>query len=327
MSKPEPKDELSFAPAEDRPIAYVERIRDYYAALGYGEPYQWAHYTDVPFTPPRKPLSQCRVALITTAAPYRPDKGDQGPGAPYNAAAKFYSVYSGDVEGDHDLRISHVAIDGKHTTGEDLGSYFPLAQLRRARSEARIGRLAARFHGAPTNRSQRHTLSVDCPDLVRRCMEDDADVAILVPNCPVCHQTMSLAARMLEENGIATVVMGSAKDIVEYVGVPRFLFSDFPLGNSAGRPNDQDSQAFTLELALKLLEAAPAARTTVQSPLRWSEDHAWKADYCNAALLSAAEIARAREDFDSRKRKAKELREAITRHPGESRGAALGTAK
>jgi D-proline reductase (dithiol) PrdB len=301
--------ESGFAPAEDQPIAYLERIRDYYAALGYGEPYRWAHYGEVPFTPLPKPLSQCRVALITTAAPYRPDKGDQGPGAPYNAAAKFYAVYSGDVGKDHDLRISHVAIDRKHTTGEDTGSYFPLAQLRRVAGEGRIGSLAARFHGAPTNRGQRHTLSVDCPEIVRRCKEDDADAAILVPNCPVCHQTMSLAARMLEENGIATVIMGCAKDIVEYVGVARFLFSDFPLGNSAGRPKDEPSQAFTLDLALKLLEAAPAARTTVQSPLKWSDDHLWKADYCNAALLSEAEISQKRKEFDEGKRQAKELRE------------------
>jgi hypothetical protein len=84
----------------------------------------------------------------------------------------------------------------------------------------------------------------------------------------VCHQTVSLAARHLEENGIATIVMGCAKDIVEYCGVPRFLFSDFPLGNAAGRPKDRQSQAFILELALRMLESAPAPRTTVQSPVR-----------------------------------------------------------
>ena len=76
---------------------------------------------------------------------------------------------------------------------------------------------------------------------------------------------------MLEQNGIATVVMGCAKDIVEYVGVPRFLFSDFPLGNAAGRPRDPHRRTFTLDLALDLLESAPAPRTTVQSPLHWSE--------------------------------------------------------
>ena len=187
--------------------------------------------------------------IITTAAPYQPGKGDQGPGAPYNAAAKFYTVYSGDTAKDHDLRISHVAIDRKHTTAEDPATYFPLTALRQSAAAGRIGSVAPRFHGLPTNRSHRVTLEVDCPEIVARCKADGVDAAILVPNCPVCHQSVSLAARMLEENGISTVVMGCAKDIVEYVGVPRFLFSDFPLGNAAGRPKDRASQAFTLDLA------------------------------------------------------------------------------
>ena len=122
---------------------------------------------------------------------------------------------------------------------------------------------------------------------------------------------MSLAARHLEENGIATVVMGCAKDIVEHCGVPRFLFSDFPLGNAAGRPKDPDSQAVTLELALRVLEAAPTPRTTVQSPLRWSEDPAWKLDYSNIDRLSAEEIQRRRHEFDRQKEIAKTIRQAL----------------
>src|SRR6266853_4575075 len=111
-----------FAPEADRPIAYMQRTRDWYLALGYGNPYVWAHYADAPFRPLRTPLARSRVALITTAAPYQPDKGDQGPGAAYNAAAKFFSVYSGDTSVDHDLRIAHIAIDRKHTSVKDRGS-------------------------------------------------------------------------------------------------------------------------------------------------------------------------------------------------------------
>ena len=126
----------------------------------------------------------------------------------------------------------------------------------------------------------------------------------------MCHQTVSLAARHLEKHSIPTVVMGCAKDIVEYVGVPRFLFSDFPLGNPAGRPNDPESQALTLELALRVLEAAPGPRTTMQSPLRWSADPAWKLDYSNIARLSAEEIARRRAEFDRQKEIARTIRTA-----------------
>src|SRR6266851_3773646 len=275
-----------FAPEADRPIAYMQRTRDWYLALGYGNPYVWAHHT---------------------AAPYQPGKGDQGPGAAYNSAAKFFSVYSGDTSVDHDLRIAHVAIDRKHTSMEDSGTWFPLPALRRAMTEGRVG-LARRFHGAPTHRSQQRTLEVDCPEILARCVEDEADAALLVPNCPVCHQTVSLAARHLEANGIPTVIMGCAKDIVEYCGVPRFLFSDFPLGNPTGRPHDPQSQAFTLDLALRVLEAAPGPRTTVQSPLRWSEDPAWKLDFSNIARLSRKEFARRRAEFDRQKEIAKTVR-------------------
>ena len=301
-------DRYGFAPSHDVPIPYLQRIRSYYQALGYGAPYAWAHYADVPFQPLSAPLSRCRIALVTTAAPYQPGKGDQGPRAPYNAKAKFYAVYSADSAQDHDLRISHVAIDRKHTTAEDSATYFPLAALRGSAAAGRIGAVAARFHGAPTNRSHRATLEIDCPEIVVRCKADAVDAAILVPNCPVCHQTVSLAARMLEENGIATVVMGCAKDIVEHVGVPRLLFSDFPLGNAAGRPNDAESQAFTLDLALSVLERAPGPRTTVQSPLRWSETADWKLDYSNPERASPEELARARREMDEAKAVAKGIR-------------------
>ena len=109
---------------------------------------------------------------------------------------------------------------------------------------------------------------------------------------------MSLVSRHLEANRIPTVIMGAAKDIVEHCGVPRFLFSDFPLGNSAGRPHDAESQAQTLELALRVLETAPGPRTTVQSPQRWTDDAAWKLDYNNLAKLTPEDLEERRKEFD-----------------------------
>lgn len=283
-------DDLSFAGMDDVPVPYMQRTRDWYLGLGFDNPYVWAHYRDVPFAPLDGALTSKRLALITTAAPYQPDKGPQGPGAPYNAAAKFYQVYSGDVERDHDLRISHVAIDRDHTSMADARAWFPLTALRAARG-ALFGDLAPRFHGLPTNRSQRHTIEIDAPEILRRCHEDGAEAALFVPNCPVCHQSVTLVARHLERNGIPTVIMGCAKDIVEYVGAPRFLFSDFPLGNSAGKPDDPVSQADTLALALKVLEHAPGPRTVVQNPQIWADDPAWKLDYSNIARKTPQELA------------------------------------
>jgi D-proline reductase (dithiol) PrdB len=171
---------FGFAPEHDAPIPYMQRIRDYYQTLGYGKPYRWAHYAEVPFAALKKPLAESRVGLITTAAPYQPDKGNQGPGATYNGAAKFYRVYSGETDRDHDLRISHIGYDRTHTTAEDSNSWFPLPALRRLAESGWIGEVAPRFHGAPTDRSHRATLHRDCPELLARVREDQVDAVVLV---------------------------------------------------------------------------------------------------------------------------------------------------
>ncbi|MFT5510493.1 MAG: D-proline reductase (dithiol) PrdB [Hyphomicrobiaceae bacterium] len=290
-------DELGFTVGHDVPVPYMYRTRTYYQALGYERPYRWAQYVDVPFTPLKKPLSESRVALISTAAPFQPDKGDQGPWSSYNSAAKFYRIYSLPVEPLPDLRISHVGIDRLHTSQEDNRSWLPVAQLQRLQTEGRIGKLNARLHGAPTNRSHKTTIEQDCPEMLALLREDNVDVAVLVANCPICHQSISMHARYLEAHGIPIVVMGCAKDIVEHCGVPRFLFSDFPLGNAAGRPFDEESQARTMEMALDVLESAPGPRTTRQSPIRWSDNPDWKLDYSNVEQIAPEELERRRQEF------------------------------
>ena len=297
-----------FAPESDQPVRYIERTRSYYLGLGYENPYVWAHYLETPFHPLQKPLNQSVLGLITTAVPFDASKGPQGPGAPYNAAAKFYQPYQKPINSDLDLRIAHVGIDRKNADMEDSHCWFPIEAAKDAVQSGRVKALSPHFYGLPTNRSQRHTLETDAPLILEMLRADKVDVAVLIPNCPVCHQSQSLLARYLEANGISTVVMGAAKDIVEYCGVPRFLFSDFPLGNAAAKPNDPSSRSLNFELALSLLESAPSARTTVQSPLIWSTDPSWKFDYSNLEKLSPEEVSRLIEEAEKARITARELR-------------------
>jgi hypothetical protein len=89
---------------------------------------------------------------------------------------------------------------------------------------------------------------------------------------------VSLVARHLEENGLSTVIIGSARDVVEECGVPRFLFSDFPLGNPCGKPWDVPMQQSVMKMALDLLESAWVPRTTIQTPFRWDSDD-WRDNF------------------------------------------------
>ena len=291
-------------------MPYMERIRNYYQILGYGAPYEWAQHDDVPFASPQKPLSEMRIGIVTTAAPFQPGKGDQGPRAPYNGAPKFFQVYADAIDPFPDLRIAHIAIDRAHTTASDIASYFPLAALMKLAAAGYIGSVSPRFYGLPTNRSKRTTRDIDSKALLAFCQEDHVDAVVLVPNCPVCHQSVALAAHCLETAGIATVIMGCAKDIIEHIGVPRLLFNDLPLGNAAGLPDDPAAQDLVAQLAVDMLVEAAAPRSTKQSPLIWSGAADWKKDYSNAALLSTDEIAERRAEFDRVKAAASAIKSA-----------------
>jgi hypothetical protein len=161
-------------------IDYIERTRAHYLAEGFNNPYQWAHFDDVPFTRPAKPLTQSRIALVSTAARYQPDKGDQGPHAPYNKGAKFHAVYTDAIDPPPDLRISHIGYDRANTVPADLNAYFPLQQLRESVVAGRIGGIPDRFYGVPTLRSQRSTIERDAPEVLRLCREDGVAAAVLV---------------------------------------------------------------------------------------------------------------------------------------------------
>jgi D-proline reductase (dithiol) PrdB len=119
-----------------------------------------------------------------------------------------------------------------------------------------------------------------------------------------------LVARHLEANAIPTVIVGSALDVVEHCGVPRFVFSDFPLGNPCGHPFRRDMQKAILRQALDLIGSAPGPRTTVRAPYDWREDDPdWRSRY---GRVDAAERERLLAVGEARRRQRAE-RAAATR--------------
>jgi hypothetical protein len=121
---------------------------------------------------------------------------------------------------------------------------------------------------------------------------------------------VSLVSRHLEVSGIPTVVVGSARDVVEQCGVARFLFTDYPLGNPCGRPGEVAEQRRIAGMALDLLESAFAPRTTVQTPFRWSDDSSWKLRYM---AVDADRLAEFRSAGEARRRQQARSRTATHR--------------
>lgn len=255
-------------------VRYIDRTREYYLSEGYERPYVWAHFEEVPFTPLNKPLAQCRAVLISSSEISIRGREVVESEEHMGVVGGMYSIPS-DTPISALYSPSH-SYDSYATTLEDVNAFFPITQLREAVAAGRIGGVTRRFHGVFNAYSQRRTRERDAPAILERCREDGADVAILVPLCPVCHQTNSLVARHLEANGIPTVLFGTARDVVEHCGVARFVHSDFPLGSPCGEPHDVQQQREILEIGFKLLERAFLPRTTIQTPYRWSKGDQWK---------------------------------------------------
>jgi D-proline reductase (dithiol) PrdB len=155
----------------EQPVQYIPRTREYYRAIGYSKDYVWSSYEDVPFASLAKPLSQARIALVTTARPLDLSNID---------ARGIKHVWSGDVDPlPAGLDTDNLAWDRVSTHTEDRESYLPLEATLAAAREGVIAGLTSRFYGVPTEYSQRKTLEEDAPKILALVREDGADAALI----------------------------------------------------------------------------------------------------------------------------------------------------
>lgn len=157
-------------------VSYIDRTREYYGAQGYAKPYVWACHTEVPFAPLAKPLAQSCVTLVTTASPWRDDPAVEG------VLRGGKEVWSGSTSAPPErLFTDDLSWDKQATHTRDVESYLPIRRLAELAKLRRIGSVAPRFFGVPTDYSQRRTVEQDAPGILARCREDGVDVALLVP--------------------------------------------------------------------------------------------------------------------------------------------------
>ena len=153
----------------DAPVPYMERTRQYYRALGYAADYVWATFDDVPFAVPAKPLAELRIAFVTTSSP-----------ADFDGVKR---VWSGAVSPPPtSLFTDNVAWDKESTHTDDRASFLPIEAACELATDGLFKGLTARFHGVPTEYSQRKTREEDAPEILARVRQDEADAAVLCPD-------------------------------------------------------------------------------------------------------------------------------------------------
>lgn len=155
-------------------VSYIDKSRVYYEAHGYEQPYRWAAFDSVPFTPLTTPLAEANVAVVTTSFLHHHD-------SQFGAPATSKQVYAHPVDEAPDRMFTDdLSWDKGATHTNDTESFLPLRSLRALADDGRIGSLNHRFFGVPTEYSQRRT-GLDAEQVGEWCAEDGVDLAVLVP--------------------------------------------------------------------------------------------------------------------------------------------------
>ena len=160
-------------------VRYIDKTRAYYQSIGYEKSYEWAHFDEVPFTPLRKALSECRVALVSTSDIAVKSAADGHAFAAEMLVGSVYSIASDTPVSDLYSPQEHYDVNATHL--DDVDSYFPITRLHELAADGRFKDVAQRAQGVYTAYSQRRTIEVDAPEVLRRCREDGVDAAVLVP--------------------------------------------------------------------------------------------------------------------------------------------------
>jgi D-proline reductase (dithiol) PrdB len=252
------------------PVEYIRITRERYEKAGF-EPYRWYHSDTPPsWTGMTKPLSECRIGVVVSAGAY--------------VAGQVAFYYKDDASlrripkttEARDLRFAHVTAYMLDDARKDPNCLLPVDALRRLEAEGFVGGVADTIYACMGGiYSQRKARETVIPALLDAMRAEQVDAVFLVAFCPVCHQTLSLAARSMEEAGLPTLFLGSALDIVKAVNPPRTVFLDYPLGHSAGKPFDREDQYGVVRAALGHLETIDRPGTVVTLPNQW-DDPNWR---------------------------------------------------
>ena len=163
-------------------IRYIEKTHEYYRRAGYDKTYNYAYNEDIPFTPLKKPLSESRVALVTTASFVLLDETGNPLEEPVFIGTKEQEVFTAPSNWPTDRILSTSEDHDRYQTDmKDVDAFFPTTRMQEFLKEGTFGSLSSDYYRTPPNYSHRKTTEVDGPEILRRCREDNVDVALLTP--------------------------------------------------------------------------------------------------------------------------------------------------
>lgn len=213
--------------------------------------YPFVENSQAPFTPARRAITMMNIALIVSAGAYI-DGTD-----PFDTVAAGGDLKMREIPSDielSDLRFSARGYDAAFVQ-QDANVQVPLARLFEFERNRIIGQLNSVFWSfcgyiPDANGLVEQTI----PQLLERLNRYEVQAALLIPASLLCHQSVGLAARAIEQTGIPTMTLAVEQDVIETVRPPRAGFYNGKLGSVVGDPNWPEQQRRVLDEALRWIE-------------------------------------------------------------------------
>lgn len=159
------------------PISYVEGLARHYGAMGH-PPYQWTINHSAPLHRLAKPVTACRVTMLTSGGISLCSMPAFDPMARNDH--RLDAIRSDAASSDFQI---HDAYYDHHDADTDLNCQFPIDRLRELASSGEIGSLAPRFWSGFMGRIYNRTkvLEESAPAFVAELSKDEVDLLIAVP--------------------------------------------------------------------------------------------------------------------------------------------------
>jgi D-proline reductase (dithiol) PrdB len=216
-----------------------------------GESYPFVKNRRAPFSPARRALPMLNLALISSAGAYIDGTDPFDTTAP-DGDGSFREIPS-QIE-TADLRFAARGYNPAAVQA-DPNSLLPLERLFEFESNGIIGQLNQVFWSCCGFIPDASRLADEMvPRIVERVERYQVQAALLIPASTLCHQSVSLIARALEQSGIPTMTLAVVQDVIESVRPPRAALYDGEIGSVAGLPNWPEHQRRVLDEALRLIE-------------------------------------------------------------------------
>jgi D-proline reductase (dithiol) PrdB len=216
-----------------------------------GDSFPWVRNRHAPFRPSRRALPMLSLALISSAGAYIDGTEPIDTHAPADAV-QFREIPT-EVE-PVDLKFSARGYDAA-AVSQDINAQVPLQRLFEFRANGIIGQVNEVFWSFCGFIPDAATfVERSLPRLVERVRRYEVQAALLIPASQLCHQSVALAARAIEQAGVPTMTLAVVKDVVEKARPPRVALYDGQLGSVAGRPNWPEHQRRVLDEALRWIE-------------------------------------------------------------------------